>query len=67
MRWYPLGNGKTTPRLEVFHDAFVLLGSPLHKVLIEKLNGMGDFGPAEFIGKLQAGGVCFSYMERENG
>lgn len=58
MRWYPLDDGPA-PRLEVYDDAFVLLGSPLHMHLIETLAGMDNFEPEDFISKLLSHGVDY--------
>lgn len=59
IRWYPLDGGILAPRLEVFDDSFVLLGSPLHIHLIKSLAELDDFTPADFMSKLMGHGVDF--------
>lgn len=59
IRWYPLDGGQLAPRLEVFDDAFILLGSPLHISLIESLADLDNFTPLDFISKLMGYGMDF--------
>lgn len=59
IRWYPLDGGRLAPRLEVFDDAFVLLGSPLHISLIESLADLDDFTPLDLMSRLMGHGVDF--------
>lgn len=59
VRWYPLDNDCLAPRLEVYGDSLVLLGSPLHMRLIESLEDPEDFTPEDFVSKLLGLGVDF--------
>lgn len=59
MRWYPLDGGHLAPRLEVFEDSFVLLGSPLHIDLIKLLAHLDNFTPVDFLFRLRGHGVDY--------